>query len=149
MVSTKDVPKDQTYISVGFRIPKYLLDFVERYEDKSKKITKSEVFRKFLEILYHQPLLIDNYNQDRPISADFQSTIDEKMDVLSQNFKQLEKSSSKQIEDLKKLMEQIDSRTKLIESVTEKMLGISFNRILGAPEHVLDQLYAKFVDESK
>ncbi len=45
------VELDKTLVSVGFRVPKYLIEFVETFVDTSIGRHRSEVFRIFLEIL--------------------------------------------------------------------------------------------------
>ena len=66
MVNSKesDETRDYSMISLGFRLPKYLADYVKGYENSELGLTKTDIFRKIIEISYQQPWMLDDYLQE-------------------------------------------------------------------------------------
>ena len=129
--------RDLTMTQIGFRLPQYLIDFVESYENEELKRTKSEVFRMFLTILYEQPWIIDDYLKNNQVTKTRYEAITKQL-----------KTQELKIGSMEKTIEQMNNEFSLFSIVFEKIFNLTLNQIKEAPDHILERIYDEYKQQT-
>ncbi len=139
--------KDSNLISVGFRIPKYLSDFIKSYEDEEKGIKKSDVFRMFLDILYDNPWIIAEYLDKGVVNSDVISELDNKVNKTLNKLNDLENKYEMHNKMIVEGLKSANNRIEFMAAIIEKLLGVSLAQIQNAPDHVLENIYSQYLEK--
>jgi len=140
----KRVELNYKMVSVGFRIPNYLADFIASFEDSKRGLNKSDIIRLILELLYEQPWILEDYIEGKTITKD--SVVELEMDLSS--LKTKIDQFDKKFETLEETVNSLKSQNQLQQSIVEKLLGVSFEQLKQMPDQVLEQLYAGYLEKN-
>lgn len=142
--SDKLLKRDYKMISVGYRIPNYLADFISSFEDSNRGLNKSDIVRLILELLYEQPWILEDYIGGKRITKDSFIELENDLSSVSSKLGQFDKK----FEAFEETLNSLKSQNQLHQSIVEKLLGVSFEQLKQMPDQVLEQLYAGYLEKN-
>lgn len=146
MKSKNEIEKDNTLIPVSFRLPKYLIEFINKHHDPIHKISKSDIFRTFLDILHSNEWIVEKFKNNEKIVPDSVYDLEDQVEDLKNQMFVHNSDNMERNKTLERKFISLEAKMEFQGKVIEKLLGISMEQVIDAPEQVIEQIYEEYIE---